>query len=330
MGYLKLVMISENPLENTMWHKYLTEQGKQHDIEYTGIYSPDLMDDEKFEPNHMIDADFVFIYAANYGHKAGIKPIWKWYELPYYAKRFIDSKTKCGAIFDVEDHIESGRGYPKEWWNSVNAMDMMFTGVRVPDWSRFTDTPIVYIVEPKPMVEHIPKLKLSGNIAVLRHTPIEASAFHTIENTILKTGKHYTYFHSGWSSAPKLPVLYPSEWDDIVWNLKWEEYLKEVAKCFIAIDDNEGYYGWSRFGYECAMMGVPVISSDHAYSAYQFFPELRVEHKDYTTQRMLIHALYDDPDTVYRLAIKGMENMRQHLDPDVCIERLKAAAEIVL
>ena len=325
-------MLSENPLERTLWHKYLTEKGRDHGIEYSGIYSPDLM---KFEGNEMIDADFIFIFAANYGpHQVEPerKPIWKWYELPHFAKRFMDAGTKCGAIFDVEDNIEVGNSYPKEWFSSINDMDIMFTGVKIPEWSRFYGKPIRYIIEPKKMVEHSPVWKSGGNVAAIRHTPFVTSAEHTLDNVLIPFGVPYTYFHSGWSSAPVIPHRYDdlSTNSNFIWGLPWEKYLHAISLCYVAIDDNEGYYGWSRFGYECAMMGVPVIASDHAYSAIQFFPSLETKHRDYVKQKKLLDDLYSSPERTYKLAVSGQKKMKEMLDPDVCIERLKKAIEEVL
>ena len=93
-----------------------------------------------------------------------------------------------------------------------------------------------------------------------------------------------------------------------------------LRKCYIAIDDNENYKAWSRFGMECALAHVPCIGSTP--SVKLFFPELYTEHQDYNKQKELIERLFNDEDFWLRMAKTGKENVLRIMDTAQLINKL--------
>jgi len=118
--------------------------------------------------------------------------------------------------------------------------------------------------------------------------------------------------HSVKSASIKLPENLPRAFK--IFNaephkgrMPQQGFMFLLRKCYIAIDDNENYKAWSRFGMECALVHVPCIGSSP--SVKLFFPELYTEHQDYNKQKELIERLFNDEDFWLRMAKTGKENV---------------------
>jgi hypothetical protein len=95
-----------------------------------------------------------------------------------------------------------------------------------------------------------------------------------------------------------------------------EAFLDRLAQeCFVAIDDPEGYIGWSRFVMECALNYLPCIGSN--YATKLIFPELYTEHKDYKKQKELILQLRSDKKFYNEIAERGCNYVLNNLSPEV-------------
>jgi len=276
-------------------------------------------------------ADAVFVYCARHDMS------WKWYELPTIVKNFMNPKAKMICQFDLEF---LWLWYPNHFpwkkidqWSDGKSPEEFFAGTRALEVAdayivffnshlkKFISKPVYEIPLPQ-LVRYetfLSKPKKSfegknGNVVILKHSVKSASYEHTLNNVTQKLKLPVTIFtceHT--SSNQKVELLKKLQRSSRVYGrISRDGYVDLLEKEFIAIDDNEGYNGWSRFAMECAMVHVPCVGSTLAIK--EFFPELYTEHKDYDTQRKLIKRLCNDRKFWIRMAKAGKRNVLRKLN----------------
>lgn len=267
--------------------------------------------------NPIREADVVFVYCA----RQNFNDSWKWFMLPVYVKEIIgESKTKLVVQFDDEflflkykDHIFWNKTdlYDsinlKEFFNETKVLDVAdayFTVLHEPFWGKYTTKPIYYMPLPqlsrynlnhKIIYEDPHKRKY---IVTLIHSVNSASINHLVDNVLSKTDYPVIVINSSRRKIDSKTLLEKlPKGSKYYTKMSMEDYIKILRSSYLAIDDNEGYYGWSRFVEECAICGVPTISS--SVSAAEIFPFLKVKHKDYEKQLELINKLIKE-ENYYR------------------------------
>lgn len=102
------------------------------------------------------------------------------------------------------------------------------------------------------------------------------------------------------------------------------EYLAELAKCKVAIEDPDNYPGFSRFVCNCASLAIPVVGSWKIKAVSVIFPELCTD-PHAPEQTKLIQMLMEDDDVRAATAEKGYLRLKHHLSEEECTKRLKNA-----
>lgn len=278
-----------------------------------------------YKPNHpywnpLKNAHVVFVYCARHSSK------WEWYKLPILAKARMNKKAKLICQFDHEfiwlwhpkhvywdTAIPWAKGKtPKEFFDETGVLkvaDAYFTVMDNPPWRKFCKKPVWYM--PLPQRNRYGKQMILGykgkmkklrsvkkSIALLQHSVKSASLTHTVINVTKKTKLPIVCFTTenlnDSNKFIKKHGLQNARIRKVYSRQPRRNYMQLLSKAWIAIDDNEGYYGWSRFAYECALVCVPCIGSTRAVK--QFFPELYTKPKDYVKQRALIRQLATNVD----------------------------------
>lgn len=175
------------------------------------------------------------------------------------------------------------------------------------------------LVRYKSFISTRPTLNGKNNrIVLLQHSVKSASVIHTINNI-----PEYSYMIFMFDK----PVQLRKRIDVGFRRLQRDNYMEFLKTGYIAIDDNEGYYGWSRFGMECALAHVPCVGSTPAVK--EFFPELHTEHKDYVKQKELIKKLFNDKKFWLKMAVEGKKRVLERMDTKVRIaELIKIVKEV--
>jgi len=183
-------------------------------------------------------------------------------------------------------------------------------------WAKYTSKPVYYMPLPQ-LVRYsnnivIPQIKTTrgtqkiwdselkglpeGNkldyIATIHHSIKSSTAKNTLNNVLSKLNFPVMYFSSRFPNKDNLTI------NDLPYHSQFlekgirEGYLFSLRKAKVAIDDNEGYIGWSRFAMECALSCIPCVGSTKAVK--QLFPDLYTEHNDYVKQTQLLNQLLND------------------------------------
>jgi len=275
--------------------------------------------------NPIREADVVFVRCV------GNNPNWEWYKMPFHCRKFMRPDAKLICQFDMDliwlfhpTHTYTGEplvpwgwaGYkqPKEFLKESKILEVAdaYNMDYNPELEKLMSKPVYHVLLPQ-LVRYseyttsLPSLAdrdaKSNRIAVFRHAVMSASYGDTLKKVVKVVGLSTRTFES------RKGQWFPRR--------MFMDYLKN---CFVAIDDNEGYYGWSRFGMECALAHTPCVGSTP--SVKEFFPELHTEKKDYKKQIELIRKLYFDKDFWLKMAMAGKKNVLNRMDTDKLINEL--------
>lgn len=255
------------------------------------------------------NADYVFVYTVRRNDKS------YWYKLPSLVKPYMKPTAKMICQFDDEFtflkmnfwknvEVNDEEAFFKES-KVLEIADIYLSVFRNPFWKKYCNKPVYYLPLPQlfryDTLITLPKIKttmsthtgrLSGASFKEREKNI-ATMIHSLEESNIDDSlKLMNEFN-----VPSI-VFSAKHISNIPINVKY--YAKDTRKAlmtnlrnvYIALDDNDGYIGWSRFAMECALACVPCLGSTEAIK--DFFPDLYTEPKDYVKQRELINKLFTD------------------------------------
>ena len=287
--------------------------------------------------NPIREADVVFVYCVRQNKR------WKWFKLPFFVKKRMNKNAKMICQFDLEflwlfypehfawseiDPWSKGKT-PKEFFEETEVLEIADAYIAFfnPELEKYTSKPIFNIPLPQ-LVRYQSFLfnepsnddlqKKTKKIAIIHHSVKSAHVSHTIENLIVNTKSTHPILLFNCRSNDTLenlnlikdvPLRGKSE---VCGQINRDSYMQMLEKCYVAVDDNEGYNGWSRFVLECALTHTPCVGSTIAVK--EFFPELYTKHKDYKTQNILIEKLYNDKEFWFRMAKDGKTNVLNKMD----------------
>jgi len=167
------------------------------------------------------------------------------------------------------------------------------------------------LVRYKSFISTKPSLGDKGRVVLLIHSVKSASINHVINN--LPEFRYMIFMIDQ-------PISLRKKVDIGFGRLQRDNFMEFLKRGYIAIDDNEGYYGWSRFAMECALVCVPCIGSTPA--VQEFFPELYTKPKDYKKQRELAVKLFNDKKFWLEMATEGKRRVLERMDTRTRIAEL--------
>jgi len=289
------------------------------------------------------NADVVFVHCARYIFHSQ----YSWFKFLFEVKALMKSKSKMIVQFDSEfiwlinpdgiqwkaenDLREYVNVSPKKFFAKTRILDIAdayFTLLEKPFWAKYCTKPIYYMPLPQLVRYKLKSLynssRKNGTVALLRHNARGANIEHTIRNVTNPLEKAVSIFTCSTTRSQSQCVKYIRQLNCPRKSLAFgflfgDSYLDVLQKCYIAIDDAEGYMGWSRFSMECAFLSIPCIGS--SYATKIFFTELYTEHKDYVKQRKLVQRLFDDKEFYKRMAEVGRRRVLEYMDSDKLCKR---------
>lgn len=101
-----------------------------------------------------------------------------------------------------------------------------------------------------------------------------------------------------------------------------EEYAEYLACHKLGFDFHNNYYGWSRFVYECAYAGTPVLAPPDRMGARIANPDLVGKWQELVEKAK---RLLTDKEYYEECRIKALKNIEEHLSAEACAERYKYA-----
>jgi hypothetical protein len=282
------------------------------------------------------EADAIFVYCTRIG------PDFEWWELPRLVRKIIRKDAVMVTqwdddwnwVFNQDEVWWTGGRYdwktpvvkdPQKFFEESKILEVSDANLTVqnnPKFQQYTKKPLYKLLLPQ-LVRYDNKEKYNehhklDNITMMIHSPNNCNVFHTIHN-LTKPNKYKTLIFSAAISEPRrrqigctyeiMPFIGYDSYLDLLWQ-----------RASIAIDDNEGYHGWSRFPMECALAWIPCIGSTD--SVKDIFPELYTEHADYKKQKELIERLKNDKAFYHYMVQKGHERCFELLDSKRLCEKL--------
>lgn len=100
------------------------------------------------------------------------------------------------------------------------------------------------------------------------------------------------------------------------------EYMNFLAEHKLGLDFHTNGTTWSRFGAECVFAGTPVLGDETMKSIQIANPDFVGKPDNLLNMG---RRLLQDNDFYEEVVNIGYENIKKHLDPDVCSERYKYA-----
>ena len=342
---IKLCIVTE--FEQEKFFQWTIALSGNSDIEVsTTILSENILTAYPLDDKHwhsIREADVVFVYCVRQNLN------WEWYKLPFLVKKIMNPNAKMICQFDLEflwlwyphhhfwkKEVSWAEGKtPKQFFKETGVMNIADAYIILFNdaLKKYTKKPVYSLQLPqlsryRKFLDVAPSRKdfngKSKKIVVLKHSVKSASIEFTLERVIRQLNFPTAIFTSrNTDSMEKLEILktLPQYRRSVVYgNIPRDAYMDFLQRCFVAIDDNEGYHGWSRFVMECALVHVPCIGSTRAVK--EFFPELYTEPKDYRKQTELLERLYKDKQFWLKMAVTGKKLVLKKMDSGYLVNKL--------
>ena len=285
------------------------------------------------------EADAVFVYATRISSRNDPTGI-EWWKLPQFVKQLMRPDAKMICQYDDEfmwlfdpSHVwwswenPDNHGGPEQFFKDTGILeipDVHLTVTNNPLFKNYTTKPIFKLLLPQLSRYRLFKYSethVRKNIAILVHSIKKSSISGILENVIrpknypvtIFSGTLYNQLVEKFRQKESLPtnsIIYP--------RLGYEPYVDLLwQNSSIGLDDNTGYYGWSRFVMECAIAYVPCVGSTEA--VQDIFPELYTVSQDYAKQIELIERLQTDSKFYHQMAEIGHKRVVEMLsDEKLC------------
>jgi hypothetical protein len=341
MTLMRLVIVTEfEPQDHYQWYmalkKYQTELG----IKVTALVIEPVhrklypLNDSYWQP--LREADAIFVYATRIYLTTN-----DWWELPKFVKQFMRQDAKMIDQYDDDfwwlfdpQHVwwdtqrsknPEDHGGPEQFFKDTGILEIADTHLTVisnPPFKKYTIKPTVKLLLPQleryKLFKYSEKHKIE-NVAILYHSINKSSISGIIENVIKPNNYPITIFLSSLRRVENfgnLPVgsqVFPYVNCESYVDLLWQN-------ASIGLDDNTGYYGWSRFVMECAIAYIPCVGSTEA--VQDLFPELYTAPQDYVKQIELIELLRTNQKFYHQMAEVGHKRCLETLSSYVLCKKL--------
>lgn len=295
------------------------------------------------------EADAVFVYATRISSRNAPTAI-DWWELPEFVKQFmrLDAKMVCQYddefmwLFDPE-HVwwrfpnPDNHGGPEQFFKDTGILEIPDAHLTVTNNSpfrKYTTKPVFKLLLPQLCRYNLPKYSETHkrkNIAMLIHSIKKSSISGILEN-IIRPKNYSVSIFSGTLDNRMVEVFREKEHlpvnSEIYPRMAYESYMDLLwQNASIGLDDNAGYYGWSRFVMECAIVYIPCVGSTEA--VQDTFPELYTAPQDYTKQIELIERLKTDNVFYHKIIEEGHKRVIEMLsDEKLCVTLIEIFEKI--
>ena len=283
--------------------------------------------------NPIRNADVVFVRCVR------VNLNWEWYKLPLIVKLWMCPKAKMICQFDMDllwlfhpyhyawsaEVPWARRKSPKRFLKETGILQIAncYNLDYNPLLEKLISKPAYHVYLPQLVryKEYLSKINepKSKRLILLRHSVHSASVDNTIENVINNPVEIFMCKSLSANQKVGLSLKLPPR-SIIHERMRRDAYMFYLKKGYVAIDDNEDYYGWSRFAMECALAEVPCVGSTPAVK--MFFPELYTKRNAYKRQKHLIKKLYEDKEFWLEMAKTGKERVLKEIDTKSQIEKL--------
>lgn len=333
---IKLCIVTEfNQANFFQWTVALKKYEKELDIELSSVLAnfaarrvcKPYKEHQQWKDLREADAVFVYVTRCPTMHH-GEDVSNDWWKLPFFVKSLMRPDAKM--IVQYDDEFMWVFNPHHVWWKMANpenyGPDQFFkeTGIlEVPDahfvvtnhpfYKSYTTKPVFKMLLPQLCRYKLDKYTLDHkqhNIALMVHSIFTSSISKTLENVIRKQNYPASIFTGNleveWKKE-QLPVN-----SEVFPRVDYEAYMDLLWQyAFIGLDDNEGYYGWSRFTMECAIAWIPCVGSSEA--VQDIFPELYTATQDYIKQIELIEKLKIDKKFYKEIVESGRKRVLESL-----------------
>jgi len=310
----------------TRWVKLL-DTHKQISMEMTGL-------SDKEDLLFLNDYDFVFLYLIPRS-KTDEEKYW-WYEYPDIIRERFGYKGKLILQIDYEGIMKQLPPFIQNTINK-NCNAVFYNSPIASGWYFFKPRYEMMMIPPvKELDEKIRKNNLSTliderdkAIGILWHSASGASIETSLRvcaglSCKAKVFTSWLDMKKDWLKdyvsryIPRPEWTYYGEEKD-KWGVEcfefmdYNKYLKELGKCWVVLEDNDNYYGFSRIAYECSVMLIPVVGSTNNTACNIAYPRTTTNPQNTQLQTQLIKRLFTDREYYYEIVGNAWENMRDYL-----------------
>jgi len=245
---------------------------------------------DKTDFTFLYDYDFVYLYVLPVD-KVG--KYW-WYEIPNvvspYCKKLVLQFDYEGIMYDLPPFVKNVIDDCVDvlCYNSPNAGKRW--KVKCPKY------PLMMLPPPKELLKLVAPLpkEMREGIGVLLHAGTGCSA--TLSVTLCNRLPYKTMLFSAWLGMTEEQLKQYYNGPNMVHFpfMEYRKYLDLLRTCYVVLEDNENYHGFSRLSYECATLGIPVVGSTNSMGCNLFYPHTTTNPQNLQLQTQLIKRLYQD------------------------------------
>ena len=294
----------------------LVDSHPQISMDFTGL--TDVMD-----YTFLNEYDFVYLYLhpVEGGHP---NIIW-WYDLPEiikpYCKKLIVQFDYEGIMTELPPFLQNILNTYADalCYNSPATKNWNLT---IPKYPFMIANPVEKIgTKVKELASQKPPVK-SDTIGVLWHAGTGCNITRSLQlcSSLPWNTKIFTSWIGMSTEFMQKHFGQPSNWSYYPF-MEYNEYLKELLTCWVALEDNENYYGFSRFAYECAALHIPVVGSTNNMACNIAYPYTTTNPENLQLQGQLIKRLFDDPDFYSKVVDYAYNKMMEYMSDEACLKR---------
>ena len=103
--------------------------------------------------------------------------------------------------------------------------------------------------------------------------------------------------------------------------MEYNDYLRELSKCWVVLEDNQNYYGFSRLAYECSTLRIPVVGSTNNTACNIAYPLTTTNPQNLQLQTQLIKRLFTDQTFYKHVQRVAYSLMRKYLSNETQLNR---------
>lgn len=301
----------------TRWVRLL-DKHKDIEMDFVG-----LSDKDNFK--FMSEYDFIHLYII----PKSSEDKWWWWDLPHEIRLY--NMNKLFFQFDYEGFMKELPPFIRDTIHAYCDALMYHCPAVIKNWDLTLPHyhNIIYN-PPSELRKFVMPLSLSkrdDSIGILWHAGTMCNITMSLLTARQLIDKPIKVF-SSWQDMPKNILeemvkkdLHISDSVQCFPFMEYKDYLHELRKCSVVLEDNYNYYGNSRLAYECSYLNVPVVGSTNSYNCVLAYPYTTTDPQNIQLQSQLLKRLYQDKRFYRKVISYANYSTERYYNDESCLNR---------
>jgi len=271
------------------------------------------------------DYDFVYLYL----HPVEGGTCW-WYEFPEKIRSYC---KKLLLQFDYEGVMPELPPFIEKMINSF--VDALLYNSPLPETRWNVTVPKYPFMIKQPVEETIKKVPVTSpereqqSVGILWHAGTGCKIDRSIH--LASYLQHPTKVFSAWLGMKQefleeyvrnvaQEFYNPETWTCYSFRA-FNSYILDLNKCYLVLEDNENYYGFSRLAYTCSALKIPVVGSTNNLACMIAYPYTTTNPLNIQIQTQLCKRLFEDATFYNKVVDYAYKKMQKYMSREQLLKR---------